>query len=355
MELRRLSSGDFLQVKQVWKQCFADSDEFISAYFNSAAKIGQGFGIFEQDRLLSDLFMLDFNASVSGVVFNTAFVAGCATVPEARHKHLMQTLIKQALLHMKEQGIAVSFLHPFLHAFYRKFGYETVAYVREYEEIPKPETVKQKAVVYQTAAQLPAEAMQRSYMAYTRQFDSYFIRNSARMDAWIKLLFSDGGYAAVLPGDSKQPAYALYYTDGEQANIFELVFFSAQQKADLIHSLPVQKCRYFLPIAGKTADAEEFTMMRVINPRVMLRRYPYPEQTPDFVINIHDEFLGEDYNLHVAPGATDAAVEEIDAQSDIVTDINGLAALLAGTYDRKLHAQAEPVFRVGSNCYFETY
>ncbi len=47
----------------------------------------------------------------------------------------MKELVKLAMLDMRKRGLSAVYLHPFLHAFYCKFGYETIAYITRHSAV----------------------------------------------------------------------------------------------------------------------------------------------------------------------------------------------------------------------------
>lgn len=357
MELKRLSAKDMEQVRKVWKTCFGDSDDFLDAYFAACVSIQDGLGFFENGVLLSDMFTYRVNANISGMIYQSQFIAGCATLPEARNQHLMRALIKAALIDMADRGVCVCFLHPFLHSFYRKFGFETVAYVDR--ATTSAQAGKLPVRIVSSFSDLPFDSIFASYSAYVTQFGNYFMRSKARMEAWLKLLFADGGRAAYIDGVDSTP-YALFYeidtSQGKESDIFELVFFTEDQRDALTRGTGLRSS-YFLPASARKTDgneASEFTMMRVLDPRMMLKTYQYTPGTPAFVINIHDAFLNRDYNLQVEPGKN-TTVTPVEATSNIVTDAAGLAQLFTGVYDPREYPAASTIFAQGSSCYFETY
>lgn len=356
MDLRRLTPADITQVRQVWKECFGDSDSFLDAYFAACVSVSDGLGFFDGGRLVSDMFTYRINTNISGMVYQSQFIAGCATLPQARNQHLMRDLIRSALTDMASRNVCLCFLHPFLHSFYRKFGFETVAYVDRLEADGEPPAGGPAVKVANSMADLPFDSVYASYAAYVTQFGSYFIRNRDRMQAWLELLFSDGGRAVYIDGSNATP-YALYYPakDGQTNEVFELVYFRPEQLSALVNSTGAP-AQYFLP-SGPDAErsAQEFTMMRVLNPQIMLASYQYQAGTKPFVINIHDEFLGRDDNLQVTPQASGAQVDQTEQPADVVVDVTDLARLFTGEFSPKSFPAATPYFTQNSSCYFETY
>jgi GNAT superfamily N-acetyltransferase len=53
-----------------------------------------------------------------------AYVVVVATLPEYRNQGLMARLLKESLKILKQRGICITHLYPFLHAFYERFGFQ---------------------------------------------------------------------------------------------------------------------------------------------------------------------------------------------------------------------------------------
>ncbi|MEA4852755.1 MAG: GNAT family N-acetyltransferase [Christensenella sp.] len=351
--IRKLKKTDTPEAKKVWENCFGDTDEFVAYYFKHIIDLEKSLGYFEQGSLISDLFMLPFAAKFGNADFACDFIAGCATMPQARKRGIMRELIRKALLDMLEQGKSVNYLHPFLHAFYRQFGYETIAYVKT-EESCGCTTVAgcNKAVLFDGAApSLPLKKMLRAYREYINNFDHAFLRSEERFCSWLELLFEDHGGAVVLQeeGIEDRIPYALYYTDEDRADVFELVFFSEDQKEALIQAIPAQRIRYFLPSEYGADGAQEFTMMRVLNPEPLLAAAPILVDEA-FVIEISDPFLDRLWKFEVEPAKDLNKVRGTSKPATFSVQIQEFTEMLCGIGKNPIR-----IFRQQSTCFFETY
>jgi predicted acetyltransferase len=344
--------SDSARIKQVWSVCFGDSDAFIDAYFRYAARPENGRAYFDEEgNILSDMFGLDFAVNLTGRRYHTKFLAGCATMPAARKKDLMKNLLRDALGDYKRQGCAVAALHPFLHSFYRKFGFETIAYVDRREAQGGGGN---EAVIADGYDALPVEKMMRAYADYTGRFDNYFVRDARRFDAWLRLLFADDGKAAYIDQGADGFAYALYYEHESHTEVFELVCSGKSQLDKMIRSLPAKKVRYFLP--GTPGAGEEFTMLRALDPVTVLKEYPYAGGEVDFTIEIEDDFLETGYQLAVSRGkAGRAEVLPVQGGCDIRADMAAFSRLVAGAGGNDIPGIAQEVFPSKKSCFFETY
>lgn len=347
MNIRKLSPSDEKIAKEVWKICFDDSDQFIDTYFEKIANFENSFGYYENEELIADLFMLNFDVKLGKETYATDFLAGCATLPKARKRGLMRELVKKAMFDMRERGLACTYLHPFLHAFYRKFGYETVAYVTRHSLTPK-DIGRRDATIYTSMEELPLKKMENAYANYMKAFDHCFLRNHKRFEDWLHLLFADHGKVA-LCDENDMISYALYFEENNVADVFELVLAEKGADVSLLNQLPVGRVDYLLPAMANTMDNEEFTMMRVLDPQRMLEHTELT--TEEVVVQIVDDFLEEEHRFVVRAGKNKNEVTSTDATADIVTEPAEFAALIAGA---SVSNERAP-FKMFTSCFFETY
>lgn len=86
--------------------------EFIRAAFNDAGK------------LCSCMEVIPFEASFNGMKVKMAGIGGVASLPEERGMHTIQRIFEAAFAEMRQNGQLLSYLYPFSHNYYRKYGYE---------------------------------------------------------------------------------------------------------------------------------------------------------------------------------------------------------------------------------------
>lgn len=349
MMIHPLQKSEESNAKQVWKTCFGDSDTFIGQYFHSFVEYGKTLGYYENDRLLADLFMLPFCAKLGDREYEADFLAGCATLPEARRRGLMRELVKSAMLDMRRRGQCITYLHPFLHAFYRQFGYETIAYIHR-RTVQGNRNDAKDVHVFANMQDVPYEDLFEAYNQYIARFDNAFIRSKKRFWGWLELLLADGGRCAVLE-NGYHDTYALYYVEDGAADVFELVYTDESQRDRLLRGLPQKTVHYFLP-AEKDSGAEEFTMMRVLDPVQVLQGLDIKKER--FVIEIADDFLGEKHHLSIERmGNGSNRVIPSNAKPDIVFSITEFARAAAGAFETDDIASC--FFRRQTACFFETY
>ena len=125
-------------VRQMWKKCFDDSDEFLDIYFKYKYKNENTLIYFYEGKAVASLQMLPYTIRFYKELIPFSYFAGLCTLPEYRKKGFMAQLIYKAHEILVERKIPLAILIPaedWLYGFYEKYGYEQV-FEQDDEEIP---------------------------------------------------------------------------------------------------------------------------------------------------------------------------------------------------------------------------
>jgi predicted acetyltransferase len=347
MEIRALTTGDIPAAKQLWMDAFGDSEAFVRFYFENKFTQEGSLGAFDEGRLAGDLTRQDMTVRIRGALLRTGFLAGCATRREYRNRGVMRDLLRAEMARMNEEGYALCHLHPFLHAFYRKFGWETVSFMRESAVRPVPPDAPPKENVF------VLDDLLRMYRAFTQRADGCFERSRRAMEIRVGEHMNDGG--KVIAGSG---GYALYFVGGREVEVIELVFLG-DSPGEVVAPLGAYRrpVRFFTPdyagrgLEGKTA---EYTMMRVVNAKRLLESLRLSNET--VTLRIHDDFCPWNNGALAVNGrAEPAQVREIPgATADATIDIRDLARLAAGKGSGRGGIPGE-IFTRQKTCFFNTY
>lgn len=86
-------------------------------------------GAYDSDgRLSAILEMIPFYSWFDGVKIYSPGIAGVATLPEHRRKGAVKLLLSKAYEEMYSGGAVMSYLYPFSHGFYHKYGYAQASF-----------------------------------------------------------------------------------------------------------------------------------------------------------------------------------------------------------------------------------
>lgn len=116
-------------VRQMWKTCFNDTDEFLDIHFSYKYRNENTLIYFEEDKAVASLQMLPYTMTFYRDTIPFAYLAGLCTLPEYRRKGYMEQLIHEAHKVIADRGIPLSILIPaedWLYGFYEKYDYEQV-------------------------------------------------------------------------------------------------------------------------------------------------------------------------------------------------------------------------------------
>ena len=97
----------------------------------------EDWGAFSEDgRMMARIINHRFSVWLDGQLVPCGGIGAVSTLPEYRNTGAIRAIFEQLLPGAYRNGEILSALYPFSHAFYRKFGYETVRWKNEYEFEP---------------------------------------------------------------------------------------------------------------------------------------------------------------------------------------------------------------------------
>lgn len=125
-------------VRQMWKICFEDDDEYIDIYFAHKYHNENTLIYFEDEAPVASLQMLPYTITFYKQPIPFYYLAGLCTLPEYRKRGYMDRLIHKAHIEIENRGIALSILIPaedWLYGFYENYGY-TQVFKKDDNQIP---------------------------------------------------------------------------------------------------------------------------------------------------------------------------------------------------------------------------
>lgn len=128
MEIRPIRPEERMAASKVQAIAFLFARDF-SEIDHCSPEASIGFqtcrGAFDDTgRLCSCLELIPFQTCFDGHLCGMSGIGGVATLPELRGKGYIRRLFEGCMEEMYERGDVFSFLYPFSHPYYRKFGYE---------------------------------------------------------------------------------------------------------------------------------------------------------------------------------------------------------------------------------------
>lgn len=135
--IRFAHTGDIGQIRELWKLCFDDPDEFLAFYFNCLFDSGQTLVYEIEDVLVASMQIIPHTLKIDSKLVKAGYVFGAMTHPGHRRHGYMAKLLHASFGFMQKQGMQASFLIPqedWLFDFYEAYGY-TRAFPRSMEKL----------------------------------------------------------------------------------------------------------------------------------------------------------------------------------------------------------------------------
>ena len=94
-------------------------------------------GAFSDDgKIMARIINNKYETWLDGQLVSNGGIGAVSTLPEYRNTGAVREIFGRLLPEAYRAGEVISTLYPFSHAFYRKFGYETVRWRNDYEFAP---------------------------------------------------------------------------------------------------------------------------------------------------------------------------------------------------------------------------
>jgi predicted acetyltransferase len=192
-------------------------------------------GYFIDGKLAAKLAVIPMRIWLNGRPVRMGGVAGVASWPEYRRQGLVRQLILHALGAMRDEGVNVSFLHPFSIPFYRKFGWEVVSDLVQLELPPT------KCAGFETAGRMwrvekpleELELLNRLRRNYAARFNAMNDRDEA---VWENNVLTADRYCFIYEDMSGEPqGYMLFTLKDRLMNIVEWVYLNREAREGMLH------------------------------------------------------------------------------------------------------------------------
>ena len=283
------------QIKDLWKLCFDDSDEFIELYFRLRYSNEVNITIESGEEVIAALQMLPYPMTFGGREIVTAYVSGACTHPDYRNRGVMHELLSQAFVRMLRNGMVLSTLipaEPRLFSYYARHGYAPVFKQKTSTYIAPDSPMPDEGYTLKTSNEYKAKTYdflnrklkERSYGIQHTEEDFRAILADLRLSEGCVYTLCHGGDISAL---------AMAYPASDDAwRIEEIVADSAEAYSLLLQSI----CRKLevpsVEVLASPASGEAgrpFGMARIIHAKAMLQLYASIHPETEVSIHLTDE------------------------------------------------------------------
>lgn len=318
----------------------------------------QSWGAFLEDgTLAAGMCVVPFWTRIGAHWGALAGIGSVASLPEHRRGGAIRSIFQKLFAECREQGIALSGLYPFSHAFYRQFGYE-LCYSAARCNVP---TSAFRGMGRPCRARMVEDVKdvsdaQAVYDAISPRL-SLCMRREEPKDwefVWKSDVYKDRAYRYVLYDENDAPeAYLSFCPDESEPNkrvlsVWEMLYTTPVALRDLLGFLyrfhpHYHEVRVTLPtdvsLASLLDNPYELKqelihayMIRVLDPVAALEMLDAPSSIEGrFTLSLSDAFLPENegcYEVCLHDGRVSA--RRTCAQSDLSLDVTTLAQLVTG-------------------------
>lgn len=365
MQIRSISANEKLTAFKIQSIAFAlNSDLQNTQEQNRDESYKTSMAVFDDSgKMCSCLDLLPYEVMFNRKVVPMAGIGGVATLPEETGKKYAQKLMSYCLEKMYESGYVLSYLYPFSHSYYRKFGYELNMSVNDYSisvESFRVFTGSGNLIFY-----LPGEDtkdIKKVYNEFIFDKNLSVVRND---DDWSEFFekdpYKDNVYIYVLYDSDARPSGYLKYSvnkkaiDNKEMVINELVWLDFEALSGIFtfiagHSPQYRTIKWRAPefLDLKLLFPEPYAiechvsthgMNRIVNVKKCLELLDVPERSGNVVIEVADELLSANsgkYCVSWSDGILE--VTKSKREADLTCNIQSLSQLVTGfSTPKQLH------------------
>jgi len=312
----------------------------------------EDWGAFSEDgKIMARIINNRYDTRLDGQKIRNGGIGAVSTLPEYRNTGAVKAIFEKLIPEAYRNGEIISTLYPFNHAFYRKFGYETVRWQDHYEFVP----AVLSGYRFSGDAELwkPGDPVSEYTALYNRFADSFNLamyRDDKMMTDIIKgEYYKDRKFCYLLKENGKTVAYLIFQDvrndpaailtvkdlawDGK-AGFYAILGFLARFTADYgTIRLFLPSCLQLLSViqTPRAYDIQQTAtqsyMVRAMNVKRVLEIIKKPDDSP-FVIRVEgDAQIPENNGTWKICGNS---VEQTEETPDLTVSIQAFGQMAVG-------------------------
>lgn len=337
MDCRLAKDEELKEIKDIWKYCFNDSDEFMNYYFDN--KYNKNNSIIVKDKVVVAALQLNqYKMKLNNKVYDASYVVGVSTSPIARGNGYMKVLMKQALLEMYNRGQLISILMPIDYRLYRHYGfehcYDCVEYKLDVNFLKENKLNGKFAFVNDDNL----GNLKKIYGNCMQDYNGYILRDDNYYKNLIKELKTENGNIYMHETDDVYDGYIIYSIENGSMFVRELVYENIMCLKSFLkfiynHNTQVKEIIINVPLSNKinllmdnlkdiNIRIKPFMMGRIINVKKFLESIEIQQNIIESkIIKIEDTYI-EENNKTFKITIKDNKIDILETQEDCDIQIN---------------------------------
>jgi len=209
------SEKEKTQVKNLWKYCFDDTDEYMDYYFTKRYEFENNYIIKDADEVISSLMANKYSLKINDVIKSVSYIVGVSSSPVHRGGGYASILINRTLSDLYEKGEDITMLMPIDSYIYTRYGFANIYNMLELDiaiDRIKVSKTNLKAAYYED------DKMEDIIEIYNRcisNIASYFVRDASYFQNMIDEVKLEGGNIVICYENDKPISYMIFYPKHE--------------------------------------------------------------------------------------------------------------------------------------------
>lgn len=232
------------QIINLWRECFADSDAFVSLFFDRVYQDDNAIVAERDGKIVSSLQMLPYTMTFYGKEISVAYIYGACTAPEYQGQGLMRQLIEESFEVMRQRKVAMAVIVPadsWLFDFYREQGFAE-AFDYTLDTYVRPDRAIQAPLL--TIVPPEAPSMQRLYDYFNGKMRERPCCILHTYEDFVTILrdieISGGQMLTALTPEQVPVGMIFLHRDGDRVFVKELLYDNNQIKDLLLQEATLQ-------------------------------------------------------------------------------------------------------------------
>lgn len=365
MAARIATDKDYDQIRKIWTYCFNEGEEVENCYFENKYR-AENTVVAELDGdVVASIHLNQHTIKLGNKEENVSYVVGVSTLPEARGKGMMKSLMNLSFEEMYNRGQNVSILMPIDFRLYRRFGFENCYDMMEHRINIEDLSAFRIERDFKRAKESDIDNLIDIYNKSNRRLNGYTVRGKQRYENMFKEVAADGGHIYICSDNGVYDGYVIYAINEGKFFVREVYFSNTNALKSILafiynHNTQCDKVVIMEDVRNtigntlkntKTSESllKPFMMGRVVNmdgcfinmADYLECAYNYLEKLDgDFesvVISVKDKYIPQNTaNYCLKFRDNDYSFEKLEyneENADLVLDINQISQLIFGYKD----------------------
>nr|WP_312984197.1 GNAT family N-acetyltransferase [Clostridioides sp.] len=344
INVRYAIDKDIDDVKEIWSYCFGDTEKFMDYYFSKRYFKEHNVVVEQDGNIISSLQLGQYTINLNSNNYDTSYVVGVSTLPEARGKGFMKSMMNFTLEELNKRGEKVSILMPIDYRIYRRYGYEHCYDQIQYNiDVDDLRSFRIKGNFHKSNKD-HVKALIDMADSFQNGLNGYTIRDNKYFENLFGEIQSEDGNFYIYENDGYK-GYLIYSFNGDTMFVRELFYKDIDSLKSMMgfiynHNTQCKKVSISAPIGDKLKlildnpkDVDfkliPFMMGRVIN---VIKYFESIDTNKDYVgslnIKIVDNQIKENnyvFKMNIKDGSV--TVKTTEEKEDLELSINALTQI----------------------------